>query len=145
MQTTQAMTIADKLQTIAQRLEELEQQTSDLQAQIAALDSAGICTGTAYWRDGNNGHEPKLYANHSVDRPCPIHGQPAPGKRIRAYVGTDPDRQAEALAAIERLEEKTELESHTRQIEAQIRRIEQAINDAYYAATGNQQRWEWRR
>lgn len=61
------------------------------------------CTGTEHWRDANADHrKPKLYIIHPLNQPCPIHGDPKPGKRIRTYIGTDPTKIEEAQQAIAR-------------------------------------------
>ncbi len=139
--TSTTVTTEEKLTAITATLESLDQQLSLVRAQITQLDENGICTGTVYWRR-DDGKPPKLYANHSVNQTCPTHGQPSPDSRLRVYVGTDPERQAEVLAAMERCKEKSNLESAIRQIEIQHNRIERAITTAWRAATG-QQRWEW--
>ncbi len=135
------VTTEEKLTAIVAALESLGQRRSLTCAEIAKLDRVGICTGIVYWRD-NGGDKPKLYANHSIDQACPIHGKPGPGKRLRTYVGTDPERQAEILAAMKRRREKLDLESAIRQTEIRRDRIEQAVTTAWRTATG-QQRWEW--
>jgi hypothetical protein len=66
----------------------------ELQERIAYL-SANSCPGVEYWRD--NATSPKLYINHGIDEACPIHGRPpSRGGRIRAYIGTDPEKQRQA-------------------------------------------------
>jgi hypothetical protein len=55
------------------------------------------CTGTLYMRDGKY-----AYANHGVGQPCPIHGEPEPGHRIRKYIGSDSVRIAGLRQAIDR-------------------------------------------
>ena len=133
----QEATAAEKLASIAEHLDVLAGEIDTLKAQISDLDEAGVCTGTDYWRDGT-----KLYANHGINKTCPIHGTPEPGKRLRTYVGTDATTQAEVLAAMERCKEKSNLESTVRQIEIQHSRIERAVTTAWRIATGHQ-RWEW--
>jgi hypothetical protein len=139
----QETTTAEKLTSIAARLDALTDQIDALEAQVADLDEAGVCTGVPYWRDGTGGSRarPKLYANHGVDQACPIHGRPEPGKRLRTYVGADPEAQEEALAAIARYEQKADLETCIRHVEMQRGRVERAIAEAWRAATGKQ-RWE---
>jgi len=61
------------------------------------------CTGAEHWRDANtNNRKPKLYIIHRTDATCPVHGEPEPGKRIRTYIGSNPDNIRDAQAAIER-------------------------------------------
>ncbi|MCP4539203.1 MAG: hypothetical protein GY832_18860 [Chloroflexi bacterium] len=136
-----ALTTVEKMARITQALADLDRQLDTLRAQVAALDDAGVCTGTAWWRR-DNGAAPKMYANHGVNQACPIHGTPEQEKRLRVYIGLDPDKQAQAQAAFERCEEKAALKQQIDRIEIKIGRIERAITNAYYAAS-NQQRWEW--
>ena len=138
--TPKTFTTTEKMERIVAALADLGDQGTDLRAQIAALDKAGICTGRIYWRR-ENGNPPKLYVNHGAKQPCPIHGEPRANGRLRSYVGLDPDRQAQAEAAIERYKEKDALQDQISRVEVQISRIERAISNAYYAAS-NQQRWE---
>jgi hypothetical protein len=137
---TKTLTTAEKMERITQALADLDRQLADLHADIDALDAAGICTGRVVWRN-ENGRSGKMYANHGKT-PCPIHGKPPASGRLRAYVGLDPTRQAQARAAIERFVQKVALEKSINCVEIQVARIERAISNAYYAAS-NQQRWEW--
>lgn len=137
------VTIKEKLMTIIQHLQDQTRQIADLHIQIGDLEAAGTCTGTVHWRDRDKAdRQPKLYAIHGVDNSCPMHGRPEHGKRLRAYVGADPEKQDHVLDAIERQKQKAHLESQIRQIEVQLRRVERAIDDAWRAATGVR-RWEW--
>lgn len=135
--------IKEKLMTIIEYLQDQTQQIADLHIQIGDLEAAGTCTGTAHWRDRDRpNHQPKLYAIHGVDNSCPMHGKPKRGKRLRAYVGADPEKQDCALDAIERQKQKAHLESQIRQIEVRLQRVEHALDDTWRAAT-SAQRWEW--
>lgn len=79
-----------------------EADLSRLVGELAALDGR-TCTGREWWRDKDHPTRvAKLYALHSIDQTCPLHGTPSPGERLRVYVGSDPDRIAEARAAMER-------------------------------------------
>jgi hypothetical protein len=138
---TEQVAISDKLVTIVERLAELDRHIDRLVTRVAALDEAGVCTGVAYWRDRDDS-TPKLYANHGVGVSCPLHGEPEDGRRLRVYVGSDPEAQQEALAAIERRQQKARLEAQMRQLAMQQDRIEQAVTDAWRAAAGLQ-RHEW--
>ncbi len=72
---------------IKQRLEQLEGRT---------------CTGHVHWRDKDTpGKTAKLYILHGTDEPCPLHGQPDPGKRLRTYIGNKPERIARAKGALD--------------------------------------------
>ncbi len=93
---------------ISTRLHELDRIT----AEIAILDGT-TCTGRIHWRDQNKpGKTPKMYILHSTDQSCPIHGTPAPGSRIRLYIGTDETKQEPARAAIRREQTRLDLEKH---------------------------------
>ena len=132
-------TIIEKLAVIRQTLEKQNYAIHELQSQIADLDQAGTCTGVVHWRDKNGNR--KMYANHSVGESCPIHGEPKAGKRLRTYVGADPVKQDQVLAAIKRHAQTATLDQQIRTIRNQKSRIESAITCAWRHATRNQ-RWE---
>ena len=137
------VTVKEKLMVIVEHLQDQMQQIADLYIRIGDLEAAGTCTGSVHWRDLDRpDRQPKLYAIHSVDNSCPMHGRPERGKRLRVYVGTDPEKQDHVLDGIERQKQKAHLESQIRQIEVRLRRVERAIDDAWRATTGIQ-RWEW--
>jgi hypothetical protein len=137
---TREVTISDKMVEIVERLAELDRQIDRLVTQVAALDDKGVCTGVAYWRDKDDS-TPKLYANHGIDRACPIHGRPEAGKRLRTYVGSNPEAQREALDGIARCQKRTDLEDQIRRLSMERDRVERAVTEAWRAATGTQ-RWE---
>ena len=94
--TDQALILAQHAHAaLSERIRHLAEVEQDL-----AVLEGRTCTGRVHWRDGNNGHQPKMVILHSIDQPCPIHGLPKPHGRIRHYVGTDPDKQEEAKHAI---------------------------------------------
>ncbi|MBA7680363.1 hypothetical protein ES703_88678 [subsurface metagenome] len=108
-----------ELGDIRQRLEELEGRT---------------CTGNTHWRDKNaSGKTAKLYVLHRIDEPCPIHGQPKPGQRLRVYIGNKPNKIADALAAIERDNERIHLQQKLNHHEETIERILYRLKNVYYA------------
>jgi hypothetical protein len=79
------------------------------------------CTGQPYWRDKDHPtRAPKLYVNHGIDEACPMHGEPEPGKRIRTYIGADEQAIEEALAAIEREEERQRLTQRLKRLQRGI-------------------------
>jgi hypothetical protein len=99
-----------------------------LRAVIETTKSKGTCTGTVYWR--RDGTTPKMYANHGTNEACPIHGTPAPGKRLRVYVGTDQLRQIKVKEAMKRQEhlldkqqQRTALERRLKNLTWKLRRI----------------------
>jgi len=137
------VTIKEKLMTIIEHLQDQTERIADLHIQIGDLEAAGTCTGTVHWRDRDRpNYQPKLYAIHGAGDSCPMHGAPRPGKRLRAYIGTDPEKQDCVLDAIERQKQKAHLESQIRQIEVRLRRVKHALDDTWRAATGAQ-RWGW--
>jgi hypothetical protein len=106
------------LSAIQQRLDELQGRT---------------CTGRAHWRDKNaSGKTAKLYILHSTDRVCPVHGKPLQGGRIRFYVGNKPDKISEALAAIERQTERTQLQQDLHRLESAVERVGWRIKELYH-------------
>jgi len=92
------------------------------------------CTGTVHWRDSNgSGKTPKMYAIHGVDQPCPIHGEPEPGGRLRVYVGTDKARQQETLEAMEREQDLQDTLTRLKAMEYALDRAYREIADAALA------------
>jgi hypothetical protein len=131
----ESVTIKEKLEVIEAALSSLDSQLGSLRYEVEKLEQAGICTGVVHWRDaGADDRLSKLYANHGIDEPCPLHGRPDPGKRLRIYVGADPEEQKKILAAMERRKQKLSLEKEIHQIEEQQDRIEWRVSDAYHAA-----------
>ena len=129
----QALTLAQH--THAALLERI-QHLAEIEEQLTAL-AGRTCTGRVHWRDGNNGHQPKMVILHSVDQACPIHGLPKRGGRIRHYVGTDPDKQEEAKHAIA-------LEKERQRLATEHDALTRALRDAawqlerFYRAFGYQ-------
>ena len=81
-----------------------------LQDELDALDGT-TCTGREWWRDKDHATKtPKLYILHSIDKACPLHGDPSPGGRLRCYVGSDPAKIDEARAAMAREQKRRDLE-----------------------------------
>jgi hypothetical protein len=137
------VTTQEKLMTIVEHLQDQGRRIEDLLARIADLEETELCNGHVYWRDQDTpGQTPKMCITHSVDGPCPLHGAPNPGRRLRTYVGADPEKQRQVLEAIERHKRKARLEGQIRQTEVRLRRVERAIDDAWRIVT-DQQRWEW--
>ena len=119
--------IAGLAESYRRHVEELEQ----VEAEIEQVSGQGVCNGTPTWRDaGHSTRSPKLYIVHSINRSCPIHGQPDAGRRIRTYVGCDEERIAKALAAVERHERVETLRERARRIEARLDRAYQHILSA---------------
>ena len=116
--------------TLAARLPEALQETGIYVEQLAARAAQlerQTCTGVPYWRDQDApGRRPKLYLVHGVGQPCPLHGAPAPGRRLRTYIGVDPHRQQAAFAALER-------HTHRQHLLAERQRLAWALRDARIA------------
>jgi len=126
------------MEPIGARARDLE----DTERELASLDGT-TCTGRVTWRD-KSAAQPKMIVTHSMDKPCPIHGQPPANGRLRTYVGTKADAQAEAEAAIEREEKRKRLEKRATNLH---RVLDQAVSDlkqmytwlGYTAPDNNQQ------
>lgn len=93
---------------------------------------ARTCTGHAHWRDKDKpGKTAKLYILHGTDQTCPVHGRPPRGERTRHYVGNKPDKISEALAAIEREAERTELRRKLDTLEGTISYLTYQLQSLY--------------
>jgi hypothetical protein len=125
----------EQLVRIAERLPDAIRERASglgaLQERVAYL-AANSCPGVEYWRD--NATSPKLYINHGIDEACPVHGKPEPGGRIRAYIGTDADKQGQAKVYIANHKhlnaanrELRELEGAFSTIRYNLRRLFQSI------------------
>lgn len=103
------------------------------EVQLRSTDLEGrTCTGNPHWRDkANSSKTPKLYVLHGTDESCPIHGQPAPGERLRVYIGNKPDKIADALAAIERTIELKDLQRTRRRLQERIDRTIYKLENLY--------------
>lgn len=77
------------------------------------------CTGSELWRDTDSS-SPKLYVTHSTNATCPIHGTPAPGKRLRTYIGTKPREQKRAQAAMHAEELRRAYEQRLAEIDSAL-------------------------
>lgn len=73
---------------------QLDALAQTIERRIAELDAQGTRNATYYYRDGRY-----LYINYDDD-----------GRRVRGYVGVDPQKQAAAIAQIERHRERVRLE-----------------------------------
>jgi hypothetical protein len=127
--------VTTQLETIAQSLDHISEQIASLERESSDLATTDLCTGVAYWRDRSSGEVPaKMYANHSVDGACPLHGSPQVGKRLRVYIGTDASAQAAVLVAMERRREKMEIDSRIGRLERKRNAILEAISRAHELA-----------
>ena len=110
--------LEDAVNTINKLLADVKAQTYAIADSLRdtadeLADLPPICTGHPYWRDNKSSQ--LLYANHGVNRSCPIHGTPDPGKRLRSYIGANRDTQAAALADIDRAATLHDLQEQIRQ------------------------------
>ena len=79
-----------------------------IHGKLFALDNK-TCTGTIHWRDKTSPTR-KMMIIHRTGQACPLHGQPRTSSRVRSYIGTNSERQAEARAAIAALPVRAQLE-----------------------------------
>jgi len=84
------------------------QELDGIERELLALEDK-TCNGTVYWRASSDGSAPMMYANHKHDQTCPLHGTPAPGRRLRTYIGKKPYRQDKATTAMELHRQRTRL------------------------------------
>ncbi|MCP4536450.1 MAG: hypothetical protein GY832_04825 [Chloroflexi bacterium] len=129
----------DQLLTIAASCEEtIRRRLNDiarLEAKLKDTDSQ-VCTGQEYWRDKDKPTKtPKMCIIHSVNEPCPMHGEPKPGKRLHVYVGTKADKIIEAKAALERAEQHPRLEARIEAIRLGLHASEHHLR-RFYASLG---------
>jgi len=99
-----------------------------LRVDLAALDGQ-TCTGREFWQGK------RLYANHSINQACPLHGRPEPGARLRCYVGSDPDRIERARAAMALEQNRVSLEREVRTAEHGLAAVGNALRH-YYGLLG---------
>ncbi len=79
------------------------------------------CTGFELWRNTDStSSSPILYVSHSTNATCPIHGTPAPGKRLRTYIGTKPREQKRAQAAMHAEELRRAYEQRLAEIDSAL-------------------------
>lgn len=92
------------------------------------------CTGTEHWRDTHTDHrKPKLYIIHPLNGPCPIHGSPEPGKRIRTYIGTNPAKIEAAQEAITRHRHYKNAFRELQQLHMHIKQAHHDIQEAWHS------------
>lgn len=104
----------------------------DLSTKLTALRHT-YCTGTEHWRDANaNGQSPKLYVIHHTNTDCPIHGSPAPGKRIRTYIGSKQAKITDAREAIAKGQLYKTTMADLRQLHQNIKRAAHTLKRIYW-------------
>ncbi len=114
---------------VSLRLAELDRITERL-TQLAGV----TCIGHVWWRDKDT-DKPKLYANLGVNQACPSHGIPPKGKRLRIYIGTDPDKQELVRAQMRDEKTRVELAKRHKGIVQSLHRSAYHISK-FYAALG---------
>lgn len=93
----------------------------DLADQLADLEGR-TCTGNEHWQDQDHPtRAAKMRVLHGLDESCPMHGKPDEGKRLRTYVGSDPENIAAAQRAIENHKKQEELVEQKRNAENRLR------------------------
>jgi len=114
MESIDRLTLA--VATAAQELEGIDNE-------ILSLDGT-TCTGTVHWRHPKDGSPPMMYANHKHDQACPLHGTPAPGQRLRVYIGKKAARQ-------QAVEKAMELQTVLATLKGRQRHLASALTSAY--------------
>lgn len=113
-------------------LEQQRKELSALTSELAALERRR-CTGKAHWRDLRDSHKkPKLYVIHATDTPCPLHGKPVTGARIRTYVGTNPAKKQRAINAMQNNEAYKTLQAEHDRLDGRIRSLIYMISRTYW-------------
>ncbi len=101
---------------------------ADLVEAVAEIDRLGWTVATVYMRSDRPGY---MQLIHPTDRQT--------GKRKRESIGTDKEKQAQALARIERAEERRKLQADLDQIDERLRRALEALESYQRALQGK--RW----
>lgn len=116
-------------QCIDARIADLER----LHAELAQV-TKNSCTGVAHWRDSEDPKiARKLYANHGKDVACPVHGQPAQGKRLRVYIGSSPPKIDAALRAIALNKNRLQVSREAARTRNQLSQAAHSLRRVYYA------------
>ncbi len=104
---------------------------AEVTQQIDALDGK-TCTGHIWWRDKKKLDKPnKMYINHNMNQACPLHGTPEKGKRIRVYIGTDPNKQKAAEIDLDAEARLVKLGQTRRTLESALSRATSRLQDYY--------------
>jgi len=91
----------------------IDKRRAALVQEIARLRQAGMVNATLFWQQGRF-----LYLNH----------RSAGTKRVRAYVGNDPQRVAEAYARVNRYQACLMLEQVVMELDNELQQVEQTID-----------------
>lgn len=90
----------------------IDKRREALVQEIASLKKAGMVNATLFWQQGRF-----LYLNH----------RSTGTKRVRAYVGNDPQRVAEAYARVNRHQACLMLEQVVKELDNELQQVEQKI------------------
>jgi hypothetical protein len=113
------------LQEIAQDLQSLQDHLAAIKDQIADLEQAGVTEASPYWRKDKEGNPRILYLIHPSQN----------GQRKREYVGVDPAKQADALARVQRWEQRQRLLEQANRLAARLDRIRHDVSAIQIAVT----------
>jgi len=113
------------LDEISQDLHALHTHLAALHAQIAALETAGVTPATPHWRKDQHGRPRLLYLLH------PSHN----GQRKREYIGADPAKQAQALARVQRYQQRDQLIHQANHLTARLAHLHHDLHDLHTAIT----------
>jgi hypothetical protein len=113
------------LDDVAQGLRALEAHLVAIQEQVADLERAGVIEATPYWRKDKEGNPRILYLIHPSQN----------GQRKREYVGVDPAKQADALARVQRWEQRQRLLEQANRLAARLDQIRHDVCAIQIAVT----------
>ncbi len=116
------LTAADLAEGIKQVVEALQEKINDLTAKLVEIEYQGVINATPYYKDGKY-----LQLIHPMTN----------GERVREYVGADPEKVQEALAAVERYKAWVELDQERakyqgilNQIHSELSAVQRSIRSA---------------
>lgn len=104
---------------------------AQVQEEIGKLDGH-TCTGAIWWRDPDSDKR-RMYINHRKNESCPLHGTPERDKRLRIYIGSDPDKQAAARTLLDAEARLTILRRTERKLNAGLSQAFYRLRDYYKA------------
>jgi hypothetical protein len=113
------------LDDVAQGLRALETHLVAIQEQVADLEQAGVTEASPYWRKDKEGNPRILYLIHPSQD----------GQRKREYVGVDPAKQVDALARVQRWEQRQRLIKQANQLTSRLSQIYADVHAIHVAVT----------
>lgn len=124
--TAQHSTTTDLLHIALREINQALSLRAAINTEIHRLEDQGMAHATPYWKPNPNpGGPERLYLVY----PTP----PGGGHRRQEYVGTNPERQREAMARVERHKRAQELRSALNGIDNQLQRARRAALDCALA------------